>query len=52
MSNLMQGHCAKVLKVSEQSTSVNRSVGTLDNGLICARRFGERGLWDSALVTR
>jgi len=29
---LMQGHCLKVLKVSEQSTSVEKSVEALDNG--------------------
>ncbi len=32
MSNLMQGQCAKVLKVSEQSTSVKKFVEALDNG--------------------
>ena len=32
MPNLMQGHCRKVLKVSEQSTSVEKFVEALDNG--------------------
>ncbi len=31
MPNLMQGHCRKVLKVSEQSTSVEKFVEALDN---------------------
>ncbi len=32
MPNQMQGHCRRVLKVSEQSTSVEKFVEALDNG--------------------
>jgi len=32
MPNLMHGHWAKVLKVSEQSTSVEKFLESLDNG--------------------
>ena len=32
MPNQMQGHCRKVLKVSKQSTSVEKFFEALDNG--------------------